>query len=295
MDFLIQLVVSGIAVGGVYAVVALGFVTIFKATGILNFATGEFMMAGAYLTYTGMTALQLPFPAALALAMVGVSLLALLVERTLLRPLFGQASITVVMVTLGLSSVLKGLAQVLYSGEYRSFPPIFPRKPISLGFAIVPSRLFYGFLIAAVAVAAIAAFFRYTRAGIAMRATAADQGAAFSLGVDVRRVFGTSWALGAMAAALGGVVVGTIGGISPQLGALGLKVFPVVILGGLDSVLGAVVGGVLIGVLENLAGGYLDPYLKGSSVKEVVPFVVLLAILLVRPYGLFGTREIERL
>lgn len=295
MDFLIQLVVSGVAVGGVYAAVALGFVAIFKATGILNFATGEFMMAGAYLTYTGMTALGLSFPAALGLALVGVSLLALLVERTLLRPLFGHASITVVMVTLGLSSVLKGLAQVLYSGEYRSFPPIFPRRPIDLGFAIVPSRLFYGFLISAAAVAAIAAFFRYTRAGIAMRATAADQGAAFALGVDVRRVFGASWALGAMAAALGGVVVGTIGGISPQLGALGLKVFPVVILGGLDSVLGAVVGGVLIGVLENLAGGYLDPYIPGGSVKEVVPFAVLLAIVLVRPYGLFGTREIERL
>lgn len=294
MDFLIQLLVSGVAVGGVYALVALGFVAIFKATGILNFATGEFMMAGAYFTYTGMS-VGLPFGVALCLGMAGVAVVALLVERALLRPLFGEASITVVMVTLGLSSVLKGLAQVVWSGEYQSFPPIFPRKPVSLGFAIVPSRLFYGFLIAAGAVAVLAAFFRYTRAGVAMRATAADQGAAFALGVDVRRVFGSSWALGAVAAGLGGVVVGTIGGISPQLGALGLKVFPVVILGGLDSVLGAVVGGILIGVLENLAGGYLDPYLTGGSVKEVVPFLVLLAILLVRPYGLFGTREIERL
>jgi len=294
VDFLIQLVVSGVAVGGVYAVVALGFVAIFKATGILNFATGEFMMAGAYLTYTAM-ALGLPFVAALGVGMAGVACMALLVERALLRPLFGEASITVVMVTLGLSSVMRGLAQVVWSGEYQSFPRIFPRKPVSLGFAMVPSRLFYGFLIAAAAVAVIAAFFRYTRAGVAMRATAADQGAAFGLGVDVRRVFGTSWALGAVAAGLGGVVVGTIGGISPQLGAMGLKVFPVVILGGLDSVLGAVVGGILIGVLENLAGGFLDPYLTGGSVKEVVPFLVLLAILLVRPYGLFGTREIERL
>ena len=294
MDFLIQLLVSGVAVGGVYAVVALGFVAIFKATGILNFATGEFMMAGAYLTYTAM-ALGLPFVAALAAGMAGVALLALLVERALLRPLFGEASITVVMVTLGLSSVMRGLAQVVWSGEYQSFPPIFPRRAVSLGFAMVPSRLFYGFLISVAAVAAIAAFFRYTRAGVAMRATATDQGAAFALGVDVRRVFGTSWALGAVAAGLGGVVVGTIGGISPQLGALGLKVFPVVILGGLDSVLGAVVGGICIGVLENLAGGYLDPYLTGGSMKEVVPFLVLLAIVLVRPYGLFGTREIERL
>ncbi len=295
MDFLIQLLVSGVAVGGVYAVVALGFVAIFKATGILNFATGEFMMAGAYFTHTAMTALGLPFVPALALGMAGVALLALLVERAVLRPLFGEASITVVMVTLGISSVMKGLAQVIWSGDYQTFPPIFPRKPIELGFAIVPSRLFYGFLIAAAAVAVVAAFFRFTRAGVAMRATATDQGAAFALGVDIRRVFGTSWALGAVAGGLGGVIVGTIGGISPQLGALGLKVFPVVILGGLDSILGAVVGGILIGVLENLAGGYLDPFLTGGSVKEVIPFVVLLGILLVRPYGLFGTREIERL
>ena len=295
MDFLIQLVVSGIAVGGVYALVGLGFVAIFKATGIVNFATGEFMMLGAYFAYTTLVVLKLPFAAALAAAVVGCALVALLVERALLRPLFGEPTITVVMVTLGLSSILKGLAQIIWTAEFKSFPRIFPRKPVILGPAVVPSRLFYGFCIAAAAVALLAAFFRFTRAGVAMRATASDQGAAYALGVDIRRVFGSSWAIGAAAAALGGVVVGAIGGISPQLGALGLKVFPVVILGGLDSVAGAIVGGILIGVLENLAGGYLDPYVTGGSVKEVVPFLVLLGILLVRPYGLFGTREIERL
>lgn len=294
MDYLIQLLVSGVAVGGVYALVGLGFVAIFKATGILNFATGEFMMLGAYFAYTALVGLHLPFWAALALALAGAAAVALVVERALLRPLFGQPVITVVMVTLGLSSILKGLAQIVWTAEFRSFPRIFPRKPILLGPAVVPSRLFYGFLIALVAVGLLAAFFRYARAGVAMRATASDQGAAYGLGVDIRRMFATAWAIGAAAAALGGVVVGAIGGISPQLGALGLKVFPVVILGGLDSVAGAIVGGVVIGVLENLAGGYLDPYVTGGSVKEVVPFLVLLLILLVRPYGLFGTREIER-
>ncbi len=294
MDFLIQLLVSGVAVGGVYALVGLGFVAIFKATGILNFATGEFMMLGAYFAYTALVGLHLPFWAALALALAGAAAVALVVERALLRPLFGQPTITVVMVTLGLSSILKGLAQIVWTAEFRSFPRIFPRKPVLLGPAVVPSRLFYGFLIALVAVGLLAAFFRYARAGVAMRATASDQGAAYGLGVDIRRMFGMAWGLGAAAAGLGGVVVGTIGGISPQLGALGLKVFPVVILGGLDSVAGAIVGGIVIGVLENLAGGYLDPYVTGGSVKEVVPFLVLLLILLVRPYGLFGTREIER-
>ncbi|MHB8763598.1 MAG: branched-chain amino acid ABC transporter permease [Deferrisomatales bacterium] len=295
MDFLIQLTISGIVIGCIYAVVALGFVTIFKATGILNFATGQFMMLGAYLASTAMAAGALPFPLAVVLALGVMALVALTVERALLRPLFGQATITVVMVTLGLSSMLKGLAQILWGAEFRSFPPIFPRRPIDLGFAIVPSRLFFGFLMAAAAIAVIAAIFRFTRAGVAMRATAADQGAAYSLGVDVRRIFGMSWGLGAMAAALGGIIVGIIGGISPEIGHVGLKVFPVVILGGLDSIAGAVVGGILIGILENLAGGYLDPHIVGGSVKEVVPFVVLLGILMIRPYGIFGTRDIERL
>ncbi len=295
MEFLIQLLISGVVIGGIYAVVALGFVVIYKATGVLNFATGEFMMIGAYFAYTALVVFELPLVLAIGVALAGLAVVALLLERAVLRPLLGEASITVVMVTLGISSILKGLAQLVWTAEYKSFPRLFPRRPIDLGFAIVPSRLFYGFLMAGAAVVVIAAFFRFTRSGTAMRATATDQGAAFSLGVDVRRVFGLSWAMGAMAAAVGGIVVGTIGGISPQLGHVGLKVFPVVILGGLDSVAGAVVGGILIGVLENLAGGYLDPYVVGGSVKEVVPFLVLLGILLVKPYGLFGTREIERL
>lgn len=295
MDFLIQLLVSGVAVGCIYAVVAAGFVAIYKATGILNFATGEFMMVGAYLAYTALGVPGVPFVVAVGVALLGLALIALVIQRAVLQPLFGKAAITVVMVTLGLSSMLKGLAQMAWGADFRSFPPIFPRKPVDLGFALLPSRLAYGFLIALAAVAAVAAIFRFTRAGVAMRATATDQGAAYSLGVDIRRVFGASWALGAMAAAVGGVVIGVIGGISPELGNVGIKVFPAVILGGLDSIAGAVVGGIVIGILENLAGGYLDPYVTGGSVKEVVPFLVLIGILLVKPYGLFGTHEIERL
>lgn len=295
MEFLIQLLLSGIVVGLIYAVVAVGFVTIFKATGILNFATGEFMMIGAYFAHTAMTSAGAPFFIALVAGLAGLALLAIIIERAVLRPLFGEPMITVIMVTLGLSAMLKGLAQIIWSAEFLSFPPIFPRAPISLGFAILPSRMFYGGLLALAAILIVAAIFRFTRSGVAMRATATDQGAAYSLGVDIRRVFASSWALGGMAAAVGGIIVGIIGGISPQLGHMGIKVFPAVILGGLDSIAGAVVGGILIGVLENLAGGYLDPYILGGSVKEVVPFIVLLLILLVKPYGLFGTHEIERL
>ena len=295
MDFFLQLVVSGIVTGGIYALIAMGFVVVYKATGVINFATGELMMLGAFFAYTAMEVARAPFVLALLVAAAGAAVLGAAVERVVLRPLMGQRAISVIMVTIGLSSVFKGLAQVLWSGEYRTFPQIFPRAPVVLGPVILPSRQAYPFLVALAAIAAVALFFRLTRTGIAMRATADDQATAFGMGIDIRRVFSLSWSLAAVTAAIAGIVIGTIGGISPQLGAVGLRIFPVVILGGLDSIGGALVGGVVMGILENLAGGYLDPLLEGGGVKEVVPFAALVVILMFRPYGLFGTREIERL
>ncbi len=295
MDLLLQLLASGVVTGGIYALVAVGFVVVYKATGVINFATGELMMLGAFFAYSAMTAARAPFALALLLAVVAAGALGALVERVVLRPLLGQRAISVIMVTNGLSSVFKGIAQMIWSGEYRSFPPIFPRAPLVLGPVILPSRQAWPFAIAIAAILVIGLGFRFTRTGTAMRATADDQQAAFAMGIDIRRVFSLSWSLAAATAAIAGVVVGTIGGISPQLGAIGLRMFPVVILGGLDSIPGALVGGVAIGILENLAGGYLDPLLEGGGVKEVVPFAALVAILMIRPYGLFGTREVERL
>ena len=295
MEFLLQILVSGVVTGGIYALIAIGFVIVYKATGVINFATGELMMLGAFFAWTAMSALGLPFAAALVLAALGAAGVGALVERVVLRPMLGQRPISIIMVTIGLSSVFKGLAQIAWGGEYRSFPPIFPRAPVVLGSVILPSRQAYPFLIAMGAIALVALLFRFTRTGIAMRATADDQGTAFSMGIDIRRIFSLSWSLAAVTAAVAGVVIGAIGGISPQLGAVGLRIFPVVILGGLDSVGGALLGGVVMGVLENLAGGYLDPLLPGGGVKEVVPFVALVVILMIRPYGLFGTREVERL
>lgn len=295
MDLFLQLMVSGIVTGGIYALIATGFVIIYKATGVINFATGELMMLGAFFAYTTMEVAHAPFLVALVVAAAGAAALGALVERIVLRPLLGQRAISVIMVTIGFSSVFKGLAQVIWSGEYRSFPAIFPRAPVVLGPVILPSRQAYPFLVAVAAIVAVALLFRFTRTGVAMRATADDQSTAFAMGIDIRRVFSLSWSLAAVTAAVAGIVIGTIGGISPQLGAVGLRIFPVVILGGLDSIGGALVGGVLIGILENLAGGYLDPLLEGGGVKEVVPFVALVLILMIRPHGLFGTREIERL
>ena len=294
MDIFAQLVVSGIAVGGVYALIALGFVLIYKATSIINFATGEFMMIGAYCFYTFMVMAGLPAIPAFILVMFCAALLGFLVERTILRYMLGQPIISIIMVTIGLSSILMGLAEIIWSTDFKSFPPLFPRAPIIVGDLIIRSNLFWGFVISMTAVLVFAVVFKYTKVGVAMRATADDQMAAFSMGINVRSMFTLAWALGAVAASLGGVIIGNMGGIQPTLGHIGLKIFPVVILGGLDSILGAVVGGFIVGLVENIAGGYLDPYF-GGGVKDMAPFVVLVVILLIKPYGLFGKEEIERL
>lgn len=294
MDILGQLIVSGIAVGGVYALIALGFVLIYKATSIINFATGEFMMIGAYFFYTFMVMAQVPPIPAFLIMMFCAGLLGFFVERTILRYMLGQPIISIIMVTIGLSSILMGLAEIIWSTDFKSFPPLFPRAPIVIGDIIIRSNLFWGFMIAMFAVSCFSLIFKYTKVGVAMRATADDQMAAFSMGINVRSMFTLAWALGAVAASLGGVIIGNIGGIQPTLGHIGLKIFPVVILGGLDSIAGAVIGGFIVGLVENIAGGYLDPYV-GGGVKELAPFVVLVLILLIKPYGLFGKEEIERL
>jgi branched-chain amino acid transport system permease protein len=294
MDILGQLIVSGIAVGGIYALIALGFVLIYKATSIINFATGEFMMIGAYFFYTFMVMIGLPPVPSFLLVMFCSALLGLFIERAILRHMLGQPTISIVMVTIGLSSILMGLAEMIWSTDFKSFPPLFPRAPVIIGDIIIRSNLFWGFVAAMVAVVFFAVLFKYAKVGVAMRATAGDQMAAFSMGINVRTMFTVAWSLGAIAAALGGVIIGNIGGIQPTLGHIGLKIFPVVILGGLDSIAGGVVGVFIVGLVENIAGGYLDPYV-GGGVKDLAPFVVLVLILLIKPYGLFGKEDIERL
>ncbi|MEW5912838.1 MAG: branched-chain amino acid ABC transporter permease [Thermodesulfobacteriota bacterium] len=294
MSIFLELMANGVAVGGVYALIALGFVLIYKATSIINFATGEFMMIGAYFFYTFLVLLGLPVVLSFILVMACAALLGLVVERAILRHMLGQPTISIIMVTIGLSSILVGLAELIWTSDFKSFPPLFPRAPIVIGEVVIRSNFFWGFVIAMAAVAVFALLFKYAKVGVAMRATAGDQMAAFSMGINVRSMFTVAWALGAIAAALGGLIIGNIGGIQPNLGHLGLTIFPVVILGGLDSIAGAVLGGFIVGIVENLAGGYLHDYVRGD-IKELAPFVVLVLILLFKPYGLFGKEEIERL
>lgn len=293
MDIIPQIVISGLAAGGVYGLIALGFVLIYKATSVLNLATGEFMTLGAFVCLSVMTESSAPFYVAFVATLGFAALLGIAIERTVLRPLIGEPIISVIMITIGLGSILKGLTHIVWSPEYRSFPQIFPPQPLDLGFAIVPSGLLWGFIFAVVITVIFASLFQYTRTGLAMRATASNQQVALSMGISVKSVFALSWSFAAITAAVGGVIIGNISGISTNLGHIGLKVLSVIILGGLDSIVGAIVGGFIIGLLENFAGVYLDAILGGGT-KEVVPFVILVIIIMIRPYGIFGKEIVER-
>ncbi|HEX7124754.1 MAG TPA: branched-chain amino acid ABC transporter permease [Thermodesulfobacteriota bacterium] len=294
MAFFLNLVVTGVVVGSVYALVAMGFVLIFKASRVVNFAQGEFLMVGAYVCLSFLVWLAFPYPAAVLGTLVFAVLLALLVERVILRPMIGEPILSVVMVTLGLASVLRAAVQSVYGTDIRAFPEFFTGEPFRLGGVAVTPAYAGSFVAVLVLMGLLSLFFKYSKAGVAMRATAFDQQVALSMGISVKRMFALAWAIAAMVSVVGGIFLGNMrGGVDGSLAFIGLKVIPVVILGGLDSLAGAFVGGLLVGVLENLAGGYLDPYVGGGA-KEVAPFVLLILILMVRPYGLFGTEEIER-
>ena len=295
MDFsiLIQVIVAGLATGGVYGVVALGFVLIYKATSVLNLAMGEFMTLGAFICFTALTIVHIPFWLAFAVTIVFAILLGIVIEPLILRPMIGEPIISVIMVTIGLGAILRGLMYMIWNPTYRAFPQIFPPKPLNLGFAVVPSGLLWGFIFAVITTILFIIIFKFSRTGVAMRATANDQQAALSMGVSVKRVFALSWSFGAIAAVIGGVVIGNISGINIYMGDVGLAVLSVIILGGLDSIGGAILGGFIVGILQNLAGLYIDP-LVGGGAKDVAPFFIVLIILMIRPYGLFGKVIIER-
>lgn len=291
--FFLQLLIQGLAVGSVYALVALGFVLIYKASSVINFAQGELLMVGAYVCLGLLTTTQIPFWAAFFLTMAFSIALALLIERLVLRPMIGEPAISIIMITIGLSLVLKSSIAAIWGVEINAFPSIFPETPLKVGEIIVSQVYVFTFLASMVFLVLFALFFKYSRLGIAMRATANSNQVALSMGISVKKVFAISWCVAAVVSAVGGILIGNINGVNITLSSVGLKVFPAVILGGLDSIPGAVLGGLIIGVLENLSGGYLDQFF-GGGIKEVAPFVVLVIILMIKPYGLFGTEEIER-
>jgi branched-chain amino acid transport system permease protein len=288
--YLFEIALSGFASGGLYVLAALAFVLVYKATRVVNIAIGEILMVGAYLFFTCASMFGWPLWAAVLGAMLGCGLLGALVERTMIRPLLGEPPISAFMVTVGLGSILVGVVELIWSADQRRLPEMFPTQPVMIGEAFLAPKLAYGGLTSVVIVAAVLLLFRFWRGGVALRATASDQGAAYMMGISVPKVFSLTWVVAAMISAVAGIMVGAIGGISSSMGVFGLSVLVVVIVGGLDSVLGALIGGVLIGIVEALAGAYL-----GGEYKLLATFIVLVVVLLIRPYGLFGTRDIERL
>jgi branched-chain amino acid transport system permease protein len=289
MDVFLQLTFTGLSNGMVYALVAVGFVVIYKASDVINFAQGEFLLLGAYLAFAFIAQIGLPWSVGVAATLVTALLVGLLVERFVLRPLIGEPIISMIMVTIGLSSVLKSVVQGIWGSAPKVFPGFLPSKPIDvLGVTVTEDRLITIGLAGGLLVL-LTLFFRYTRDGIAMRAIADDQQAALSMGISIKRVLAVAWAMSAMAAAVGGIMVANLVGVSHDVSYVGMRVFPVVILGGLDSIPGAILGGAIIGLLESYTGGYV-----GQGLNLIVPFVALVVVLMVRPYGLFGKQIIER-
>ncbi|CAB3633765.1 MAG: branched-chain amino acid ABC transporter permease [Achromobacter sp.] len=288
--FFLEVTLAGLGSGGLYALAALAFVIVYKATRVVNIAIGEFLMMGAYVFYAFAAGMAWPVWAAIAGAVALSAVLGAVVERVTIRPMLGESPISVFMITVGLASILVGVVELIWTADQRRLPEFMPRAPVMVGEAFVAPKVFYGFWVALALVLLVLAVFRYWRGGVALRATASDQGAAYAMGINVPRVFSLSWAAAGAIAAVSGVIVGAIGGISSSMGVFGLSVLVVVIVGGLDSVAGALVGGIFIGLLEAWAGAYL-----GGEYKLLATFVVLVAVLMMRPYGLFGTREIERL
>lgn len=293
MELFVQLLITGILVGSIYALVALGWTLIYKCSGVLNLAMGELTLVGAYVSLT-LYNWGLPFPVALA-GTLGIGAgLGLLTERLFLRRLIGEPVLTVIMVTVGLSFLFRGIIELIWGTDMRVFdPPVFPIEPIRVGNVVIGKVYLWSFIAAIVLLLIFTAFFNYTRWGLAMQATADDEMASLSVGVSARFVYAVAWAIAFMAAGVGGSLLGNINGVNISISYLGLLVLPAVVLGGLNSVLGAVVGGITIGVLQNLAGGYLDPLTPGG-VKDIFPFVFMAIVLLFRPYGLWGWERIER-
>ncbi len=294
MTFL-QLVISGFANGMVYALVAIGLVVILKCSEAFNIAQGHFVMIGGYLGYAFLVTFGLPIWASLPLAIIAAIIMGLVIERLTLRPLVGQPVIAVIMMTIALSVVLEGLATLIWGGEYVTYHGMLPAVTLELGELSIPSETTIMIIVSIIAVAVLMLLFRYTKSGLAMRATADDIQVVQSAGIRVTTVYALSWVIASVVGVISGILLGGISGVMVTLSAVGIKAFAVVLLGGADSLKGAIVAGIILGVLENVSAGYLDPLLPAGNTAKVFPWVVMLLVLVVRPYGLFGQARIERI
>lgn len=287
---IIEISIIGLATGSLYILGALGFVIIFKSSNVFNFALGEMMMVAAYLCFAMTVQLQFGWQVGLLVAIVGSIVIALIIERSMLQPLLGKPVIVLVMVTLGVGSIMRGIAGFIWGPDIVQLPEILPRAPIFIGDLLIPGRLAWGFVVVGVIAGAFMAYYHFSRAGLAIRATSSDQVTAETMGINIRRIFSLTWAITGVLVAVSGIIFGMLNGITPTLGLVALNVLAVVMLSGLTSVGGVVVAGLFVGWVETIVGFYL-----GAAWQAFVPYLVVLLVMFIRPTGLFGETRIERI
>jgi branched-chain amino acid transport system permease protein len=299
-----QFAVTGLLAGGPIALMALGLVLIFKSSYIFNFAQGQMMLMGTLVTWWLAVQVGLPLWAAIILALLFSALVGLVIERLALRPLSGQPLLTIILMTLALGQTLQGLALLLFGGAQRNFPQLFSaaspyRIVIPLIYnernitIILKQNLVWSFVVAILLVILVALYYQFTRTGLAMRATSEDHELAQGIGLRVNRIFGLSWAMAGVVATTGGILLATSSGLDLSLSIVVLAAFPAVLLGGLDSIPGVIVGGLLIGLTQGVVSASSVQIIRSSA--EIMPYVVLLVVLLIRPEGLFGRKRVERI
>jgi len=293
-QFFVELTANGLLTGMMYALIAVGFVLIYKSTDAINFAQGEFVMIAAIVVAGFLALTDIPLPAAILIGLGFMLVFNWGLERVVLRPLIGRPVVAIIMATIGLALMLRGFGPMVFGAETRAITLPISDDPVIWGPLFMTRIDLLGAAISVVFLACFGWFFMKSRKGVAMRAVADSHQVSMAMGINVERYFALAWMLAGVVALLGGLVWGHAIGVDSQMALLGLKVFPVVILGGLDSVMGVVVGGLIVGVCEAWAAGYLDP-LVGGGTKDFTPYVLMIIALMIRPYGIFGKPIIERI
>lgn len=289
-----QFLITGLSTGMAYALIALGFALIWKSSSVANLALGQLVLVTSWFTYSMLVQAGLPLWLGFPLVILFALAIGWLIERFALRPLIAQPILSLITVTLGLGYFIEGIVSFIWPWSVDALPRLFPDEPIHLGNAVVSQEYLWIVVISLVVFILLSLFFKYHKMGIAMRATADDQMAVQACGIPVTRIFSWSWMFACVVAAIGGVLISSIGGITYGLVETGLKSFSVVILGGLDSFLGCIIAGPIIGLLESFGGGYLTPFMW-AGVKDIIPFIVIIIVMIIKPYGLFGETRIERI
>jgi branched-chain amino acid transport system permease protein len=296
MTFFLQMVVTGFGLGMVYALIAIGFVIILKCSKAFNIAQGQFVMIGGYLGFTFLVTFHLPVWVSLIAAVAVAAIMGLLIERLTLRPLVGQPVLAIIMMTIALGTVLDGVATLVWGGQYKAYHGVLPTLNLKVGELSVPPETLIGIIVSIIVVAILMMLFRYTKTGLAMRATAEDEQVVQSVGIKVTTIYAISWVIACVVGVISGILLGGVSGVSTAMAEAGMRAFAVVLLGGIDSIGGAIVAGIILGILENVASGYLDPLLpSGGGLANVFPFLVIIIVLIFKPHGLFGLARIERI